>query len=155
MAGETTTWPLPGFMCQTKGRSHGVLLPGRHPKVCSDLSPLTHDPQAVADDRLGITNGDAKVRCHGPSEIEVDCIVVLADVQFQSMGVRDRIHVKGRRQTPPLAGHQDEAMISQMVVGVGNQQVENDPRPQLPKIGVGLRAVIDQGSRDLKVARAC
>jgi hypothetical protein len=46
-------------------------------------------------------------------------------------------------------------MISQMVVGVGNQQVENDPRPQLPKIGVGLRAVIDQGSRDLKVARAC
>ena len=131
------------------------MLPGRQPKVCSDLSPLTHDPQAVADDRVGIANGDAEVRCHGPSEIEVDCIVGLADVQFQSMRVRVRIHVEDRRKTPPLAGHQDEAMISQMVVGVGNQQVENDPRPQLAKIGAGLRAVIDQDSRDLKVARAC
>ena len=46
-------------------------------------------------------------------------------------------------------------MISQMVVGVGNHQVEHDPRPQFPKIGVGLRAVIDQDSRDLEVARAC
>ena len=71
------------------------------------------------------------------------------------MRVRDRIHVEGRRQTPTLARDQDEAMISQMVVGVGNHQVEHDPRPQFPKIDVGLRAVIDQDSRDLKVARAC
>lgn len=45
-------------------------------------------------------------------------------------------------------------MVSQVVIGVGDKQVEDDPRPQFAKIGVGLRAMLDQYSGQLQVADA-
>ncbi|GAB7525434.1 hypothetical protein PBS_44230 [Paraburkholderia sp. 2C] len=46
-------------------------------------------------------------------------------------------------------------MIAQMIIRVRNQKIEDDTRPQLLQVTIGLRAVGHQYPGDFKVARAC
>ena len=45
-----------------------------------DLRPLSHDGLTALDDYVRVLHRDAKVWCHGKSQVDILCVVGLADV---------------------------------------------------------------------------
>ena len=54
--------------------------------------------------------------------------------------VREGVQVEGRRQAPLAAAEVKKTQVLQMIVHMGDQQIECKPPPQLPQIP-GLHSV--------------
>ena len=66
--------------------------------------------------------------------------------------VPDRIDVKGRRKAPQPVLHVQESVVLQVIVHVGDQQVEYQAAPKLAHILDGRVAVGADGVCDLCIA---
>ncbi|MNT40990.1 hypothetical protein D3C72_1773370 [compost metagenome] len=98
----------------------------------------------AVDDVFCIRTTDPKILCHFPGQLQIQCVIGICDVELQAVCVRHRVHVIGGRQSPSPTRIKDKTVVTQMIVAVGDQDVEHNPRPQLSKVSVGLRAVFHE-----------
>ena len=95
-----------------------------------------------------------KLRRHRPDRVLRGSRIRVVDgerVHARSDVGGHRIDVIGRRQSP-AASIVEEAVVSQMIVGVRHQDVEHQPAPQLAEVLRHLRALLAQDIDDIQVA---
>ncbi len=76
----------------------------------------------------------------------VNPLVAVLDVRWH------RVHVEHRRQSPAHGAHVQEAVIAQMVIGVGDEHREHDAPPQFGQILRRSSSMRPQRIRNLRVA---
>jgi hypothetical protein len=117
-----------------KGRSHITLRRFGKSLSCGHPLPL---PNCGADRRhlrLGLWKVQTERVRSLQRQSQVETVVVPDNIQRQAGALRVRVHVVGRRQSPPFVGHQQKTVIPQMVDGVAHTDVEDDSAPQFREI---------------------
>ncbi len=80
-------------------------------------------------------------------------VVAFREVEAEPVPRRDRVHVVRRRERPPR-GPQHEPVVAQVVIDVGHADEEHHTPPQLLEVVGGVRALLDQETREVEIARA-
>ena len=108
---------------------HIVLLSPRQPQRAGQRWPLADDLLETLNNSFRICSADSKVLGHFASKLKIQSVISICDVQLQPICVCYRVHIVCIRQAPSPTGVEDEAMIAQVIVGIGNQNVEHNARP--------------------------
>lgn len=119
------TWSFVGLMALIAAAIVWSLWQLRH------HTPLTNDAPKLLNGCICLLEVQAEIGGNFPCKLKIEGIVRIRDVELQSVCVSDRVHVIGLRKLPALAGHQNETVVAQMIVRIGDKNVENDTRPKL------------------------
>jgi len=87
----------------------------------------------LRDDILGLIGAQAEVVSDGERERDARRVVSHVDggTQVLGPGFGVRADVERRRQPPGVSVLVEEAVVAQVVVGVGDEDREDDPSPEL------------------------
>ena len=87
---------------------------------------MGYGPTDGDDDLLRFGILDSEIRCDLPCQIEIQCVVVFVDAQGQTHSILIRVQVESGGQGPSLR-RIEETMVAEMVIAVGNRDVEGNP----------------------------
>lgn len=157
--------PLQGYADEVRGAALVVSVVGKseclghavaghlgRPHRARTLPPPANDGLHPGDSGFRFRSIDAEAGGDAACQIQVDDVVGLRDVECQARRIWYRVQVVGRGQFPTLARPQEEGVVAEVVVGIGDQHAEDDTTPEFRQAASRGGTVLGQHPRQFQVA---
>ncbi len=125
----------------SKCRGHIVLRRMTELIAIGDFTPVLNAFLSLLNERIGRVYINPEKRRDLLSEIEIKGIVVSRDIESKAGVIRIGIDAVGRSEDPALR-RQQETVVAEIIIGIVDCNVEYDPFPEFPQIGIRRSAVL-------------
>lgn len=115
------------------------------------MTPVEDDAADGSDNSVRLVVFNPQERSNLPCQIEVQGVIVFVDAEGQAGSVFVGVEVESGREGPSLGGKQ-ESMVAEVVVAVGDGDIENDPPEEFDQVSVHIGAVPGNPVRQFEVA---
>jgi hypothetical protein len=116
-----------------KRSRHSLDFLARQPMVCSDRPPRIYGGLNLPKNYARLRRREAVELRGGPGQRHSGRGIMGVDGQRVVGSFDIRIEIVGGREAPAV-GRQNEAVVTEVIVAVGDEEIENEARPQLAQI---------------------